>query len=138
MGAQDIGTLVHDVAHELGDTDAATYAAEVEARWGRLGLAPGWLSRRSLAQATAMTDRLARYVTESDAAGWRRAASEARIEAAMLALPANCLPCFRPFDMPVELCYATPRSRQRRRRVPVRHHRPPHARLAHPWERKRS
>jgi RecB family exonuclease len=83
MGAQDIGTLVHDVAHELGDTDAATYAAEVEARWGRLGLAPGWLSRRSLAQATAMTDRLARYVTESDAAGWRRTASEARIEAAI-------------------------------------------------------
>lgn len=83
MGAQDIGTLVHDIAHELGDTDAATYAAEVEARWGRLGLAPGWLSRRSLAQATAMTDRLARYLTESDAVGWRRAASEARIEAAI-------------------------------------------------------
>jgi RecB family exonuclease len=83
MGAQDIGTLVHDVAHELGDTDAATYAAELEKRWGRLGLAPGWLSRRDLAHATAMTDRLARYVRELDAAGWRRAGSEARISVAL-------------------------------------------------------
>ena len=83
IGAQDVGTLVHDVAHELGDTDAATYAAELEKRWGRLGLAPGWLSRRDLAQATAMTDRLARYVRELDAAGWRRAASEARISVAL-------------------------------------------------------
>ena len=56
MGAQDIGTLVHEVAHDLGDTDAATYAAELEARWGRLGLAPGWLSRRDLGRAQAMTD----------------------------------------------------------------------------------
>ena len=56
MGAQDIGTLVHEVAHDLGDTDAATYAAELEARWGRLGLAPGWLSRRDLGRAQSMTD----------------------------------------------------------------------------------
>jgi RecB family exonuclease len=83
MGAQDVGTLVHDVAHELGDTDAATYAAELEKRWGRLGLAPGWLSRRGLAQATAMTDRLARYVRELDGQGWRRADSEARISVAL-------------------------------------------------------
>ena len=83
MGAQDIGTLVHDVAHELGDTDAATYAAELEKRWGRLGLAPGWLSRRDLASATAMTDRLARYVREMDAVGWRRAESEARISVSL-------------------------------------------------------
>jgi RecB family exonuclease len=83
MGAQDVGTLVHDVAHDLGDTDAATYAAEIEKRWGRMGLVPGWLSRRDLAQATAMTDRLARYVRELDAAGWRRAGSEARISVAL-------------------------------------------------------
>ena len=41
MGAQDIGTLVHEIAHDLGDTDAATYAAELERRWGRLGLRAG-------------------------------------------------------------------------------------------------
>ena len=83
MGAQDIGTLVHEVAHDLGDTDAATYAAELEARWGRLGLAPGWLSRRDLVRAQSMTTRLARYVGEADAAGWRKAASEERIRVAL-------------------------------------------------------
>ena len=83
MGAQDIGTLVHVVAHDLGDTDAVTYAGELERRWGRLGLAPGWLSRRDLARARAMTDRLARHVAESEAAGWRRAASEAAMSVAL-------------------------------------------------------
>ena len=83
MGAQDIGILVHEVAHDLGDTDAATYAAALEARWGRLGLAPGWLSRRDLGRATAMTTRLARYLGEAGAAGWRRAASEQRIRVAL-------------------------------------------------------
>ncbi len=83
MGAQDIGTLVHEVAHDLGDTDAATYAAALESRWGRLGLAPGWLSRRDLGRAQAMTTRLARYLGESAAAGWRKAASEERIRVAL-------------------------------------------------------
>jgi len=83
MGAQDIGILVHEVAHDLGDTDAATYAAALEARWGRLGLTPGWLSRRDLGRAQAMTTRLARYLTEADAVGWRKAASEERIRVAL-------------------------------------------------------
>ena len=83
MGAQDIGTLVHEVAHDLGDTDAATYAAALESRWGRLGLAPGWLSRRDLGRAQAMTTRLARYLSESAAVGWRKAASEERIRVAL-------------------------------------------------------
>ena len=79
MGAQDIGTLVHEIAHDLGDVDAQAYAAELEARWGRLGMPPGWLSRRDLARARTMTDRLARYHREADAQGWRRAASEERM-----------------------------------------------------------
>ncbi|WP_377641043.1 ATP-dependent helicase [Oryzobacter terrae] len=83
MGAQDIGTLVHEIAHDLGDTDAAAYAAELEKRWGRLGLAPGWLSRRDLARATAMTGRLATYHREASAEGWRRAASEERMRVAL-------------------------------------------------------
>ena len=83
MGAQDVGILVHEIAHDLGDTTAAAYAAEVERRWGRLGLAPGWLSRRRLAEAQAMTGRLARYVDETSAQGWRRAASEQRLRVAL-------------------------------------------------------
>ena len=83
MGAQDVGILVHEIAHDLGDTTAAAYAAEVERRWGRLGLPPGWLSRRRLAEATRMTDRLARYVDETTAEGWRRAASEQKLRLAL-------------------------------------------------------
>ena len=83
MGAQDIGTLVHEVAHDLGDTDAADLCRGARARWGRLGLAPGWLSRRDLGRAEAMTTRLARYLDEAGAVGWRRAASEERIRVAL-------------------------------------------------------
>ncbi|HMM94183.1 PD-(D/E)XK nuclease family protein [Phycicoccus sp.] len=83
MGAQDIGTLVHEVAHDLGDVDAAAYAAELEARWGRLGLPPGWLSRRDLGRAREMTARLATYHREASAEGWRRAASEERMRVAL-------------------------------------------------------
>ncbi|WP_307812670.1 ATP-dependent DNA helicase [Phycicoccus sp. CSK15P-2] len=83
IGAADIGTLVHEVAHDLGDTDAATYAAEIERRWGRLGMPTGWLSRRDLARAQGMAARLATYLDEATAAGWRRAASEASIRAAL-------------------------------------------------------
>ncbi len=83
VGAADIGTMVHEVAHDLGDTDAEAYAAELERRWGRLGLAPGWLSRRDLARAREMTARLARYVREADTEGWRRAASEASLRVAL-------------------------------------------------------
>jgi superfamily I DNA/RNA helicase/RecB family exonuclease len=83
VGAQDVGILVHEVAHDLGDTTAAEYAAEVERRWGRLGLPPGWLSRRRLAEAQRMTDRLARYVGETTAEGWRRAASEQQLRVAL-------------------------------------------------------
>jgi superfamily I DNA/RNA helicase/RecB family exonuclease len=83
MGAQDIGTLVHEIAHDLGDTDAAAYAAELERRWGRLGLPPGWLSRRDLARATAMTERLATYHREASAEGWRRADAEVRMKVAL-------------------------------------------------------
>ncbi|MGB7817157.1 MAG: PD-(D/E)XK nuclease family protein, partial [Ornithinibacter sp.] len=83
MGAQDIGTLVHELAHDLGDADAATYAAELERRWGRLGLPPGWLSTRDLRLATRMTERLATYLAEARSVGWRRAASEERMRVAL-------------------------------------------------------
>ncbi|HET6949245.1 MAG TPA: PD-(D/E)XK nuclease family protein, partial [Acidimicrobiales bacterium] len=83
VGAQDVGILVHEVAHDLGDTTAAAYAAEVERRWGRLGLPPGWLSRRRLAEAQRMTGRLARYVEETTTEGWRRAASEQQLRIAL-------------------------------------------------------
>lgn len=76
QGAANIGTLVHDIAAELGDVDEQTLCAEVEARWGRLGLPSGWVSRKQQAEAMDMVRRLARYYRESRAAGWQRAGVE--------------------------------------------------------------
>ena len=80
VGAANIGTLIHDIAAELGDVDEATMRAEVEARWGRLGLPAGWLSRRQLSEAEAMVARLALYFEESGAGGWERVGTELEME----------------------------------------------------------
>jgi superfamily I DNA/RNA helicase/RecB family exonuclease len=76
LGAANIGSLVHDIAAELGDADEATLVSEVDVRWGRLGLPPGWLSRRQRLEAHAMVARLARYFDESAAGGWERVGVE--------------------------------------------------------------
>jgi len=72
VGAANIGTLIHDIAADLGDADEATMRAEVDLRWGRLGLPTGWLSRRQQSEAQTMVARLARYFEESAASGWER------------------------------------------------------------------
>jgi RecB family exonuclease len=72
VGAANIGTLIHDIAADLGDADEATMRAEVDLRWGRLGLPAGWLSRRQQSEAQTMVARLARYFQESAASGWER------------------------------------------------------------------
>ncbi|MHB8275037.1 MAG: RecB family exonuclease, partial [Dermatophilaceae bacterium] len=83
VGAANIGTLIHDIAAELGDVDEVTMAAEVELRWGRLGLPQGWLSRRQQAEAQAMVARLARYFEESAAGGWERIGVELDLQVEM-------------------------------------------------------
>lgn len=72
VGAANIGTLIHDIAADLGDADETTMRTEVDLRWGRLGLPPGWLSRRQRSEAQAMVSRLARYFEESATGGWER------------------------------------------------------------------
>ncbi len=76
VGAADIGTLVHDIAAELGDVDAATLVAEVDARWGRLGMPAGWVSDRKRVEAHRMVERLSRYFDEAAAGGWVRLGAE--------------------------------------------------------------
>ena len=64
-GSANLGTLIHDIAHELGDeADTATLIAEVERRWGRLGLPPGWATDRQRDQAYLMAARLAAYFAD--------------------------------------------------------------------------
>ncbi|SDO61289.1 Superfamily I DNA or RNA helicase [Pedococcus dokdonensis] len=83
VGAADIGTLVHDIAAELGDVDADTLVAEVDARWGRLGMPSGWVSDRKRHEAHGMVRRLATYFDESRAAGWVRLGAEVDMRVAL-------------------------------------------------------
>ncbi|MDQ6715280.1 MAG: PD-(D/E)XK nuclease family protein, partial [Actinomycetota bacterium] len=77
QGSANIGTLVHDIAHELGDdVDEPTLVAEVERRWGRLGLPPGWMTDRQLEEARKMVRRLAAYYQQAQATQWSKVGSE--------------------------------------------------------------
>lgn len=76
VGAADIGTLVHDIAAELGDVTAEEMVAEVDARWARLGMPAGWVSDRKRVEAHEMVRRLARYFDEARSHGWVRLGAE--------------------------------------------------------------
>ncbi len=79
LGAQDVGTLVHEVAAEgadAGERDPAALRARLDAKWARLGMPRGWLAERKHREAGAMLDRLARYWDEAEAAGWSAVGAE--------------------------------------------------------------
>ncbi len=76
QGAATIGTLVHDVVAEQPDAPLDLLRAQVDARWGRLGLPPGWVTDRRRAEAR---DMVARYVSYRELAakeGWTAAGVE--------------------------------------------------------------
>lgn len=80
IGAASIGTLVHEIAADLGDADAEVLRAEVQARWPSLGLPAGWLADRSLEQAQEMVSRLARYAAEATRVGWEPVGRELELD----------------------------------------------------------
>jgi superfamily I DNA/RNA helicase/RecB family exonuclease len=65
LGAASVGTFVHDIVAEQPDASREQLDAEVEARWGRLGLPPGWVTDRTRREAH---DMVARFATYRDAA----------------------------------------------------------------------
>ncbi|HET7801173.1 MAG TPA: ATP-dependent DNA helicase [Humibacillus xanthopallidus] len=65
LGAASVGTFVHDIVAEQPDATREQLDSEVEARWGRLGLAPGWVTDRTRLEAH---DMVARFVSYRDAA----------------------------------------------------------------------
>ena len=76
VGASQIGSLVHEVANDLGDVAASVYVAEVRERWPRLGLGTSWVSHRDLARVEEMVGHLAEHVDAAMAQGWVRHGSE--------------------------------------------------------------
>ncbi|MBB2985842.1 ATP-dependent helicase [Terracoccus luteus] len=70
LGAASVGTFVHDIVAELPDEPRERLSAEVDARWGRLGLSPGWVTDRTRREAH---DMVARFVAYREAAERERA-----------------------------------------------------------------
>lgn len=75
-GAASIGTLVHDIVAEQPDADEDVLVAEVERRWGRLGLSPGWLTDRKRDEARDMIARFVSYRADARRGGWERVGVE--------------------------------------------------------------
>ncbi|MDN5790532.1 MAG: ATP-dependent helicase [Micrococcales bacterium] len=69
-GAAAVGTFVHDICAELPEAPLADLEAEVESRWGRLGLTPGWVTERTRTEAHEMVARFASYRDAARADGW--------------------------------------------------------------------
>ncbi|KAB7746216.1 AAA family ATPase [Nostocoides sp. F2B08] len=83
VGSSALGTLVHDIARDLGDAPTERMAAEVNARWGLLGLTPGWVSDRTRALAHDMVERLGAYVEQARSQGWRAVGAEVSMRVAL-------------------------------------------------------
>lgn len=83
VGSSALGTLIHDIARDLQDAPAAELVAEVDARWGRLGLPQGWVTERSRAAAHEMAGRLGAYFEQAAADGWVRVGAEVSMRVAL-------------------------------------------------------
>lgn len=76
VGAASIGTLVHELAQEFGDSDPDAMHPALDERWPRLGLGDTWVSQQQLGRAHSMIDRLIHYLGEAKAQGWAPAGIE--------------------------------------------------------------
>ncbi|UUZ46266.1 PD-(D/E)XK nuclease family protein [Janibacter limosus] len=74
----EVGTLIHALAHDLGDAGEEAFRAELERRWPSLGMAPGWVTDQKLERARAMAHWLAEYHQRAAHEGWRPVATEER------------------------------------------------------------
>lgn len=80
VGAAAIGTLVHDVAADLGDVSAEELKAEIDERWPRLGLPAGWVNERKRTEAHHMAELLARYTDLAREQGWTKLGAEIPVD----------------------------------------------------------
>lgn len=70
LGAAAVGTFVHDICAEFPEAPLSELDAEIETRWGRLGLHPGWVTERTRAEAHEMVARFVSYRNAARADGW--------------------------------------------------------------------
>lgn len=60
--ARSLGTLVHQIAHDMPDATGNEYVSELLARWPRLGMKENWEGRLDYQRAETMVRKLASYV----------------------------------------------------------------------------
>ena len=75
LGAASVGTFVHDIVAELPDAPLDELRREVDDRWGRLGLTPGWVTERTRKEAHDMVARFTAY-RDSAEKEWQRVGIE--------------------------------------------------------------
>ena len=63
--SQSLGTLVHALAHDLPRGTYAELSAELDRRWGELGLGDGWTATAERRRADRMIRRLADYLAQA-------------------------------------------------------------------------
>ncbi len=63
--SQSLGTLVHALAHDLPRGTYAELSAELDRRWGELGLGDGWTATAERRRAERMIRRLADYLAQA-------------------------------------------------------------------------
>ncbi len=81
IGAADLGTLIHGIAHDLGDVDVETFRDEIDRRWALLGLPPGWVTEQQRVKAHRMAGWLVQYQQRAAAEGWEKVGSEVTFQA---------------------------------------------------------
>ncbi|WP_068257604.1 ATP-dependent helicase, partial [Janibacter corallicola] len=74
--SMEVGTLVHEIAHDLGDAGEEAFLAELDRRWVELGMPPGWVTDQKLTRARQMVHWLAAYHARAAAEGWQPVARE--------------------------------------------------------------
>lgn len=74
--SMEVGTLVHEIAHDLGDAGEDAFRSELERRWSELGMAPGWVTDQKRERALTMVHWLAEYHQRAASEGWRPVAME--------------------------------------------------------------
>ncbi len=75
-GSDAVGSLVHAIAAQVDNADAAALHAALDERWSSLGLPCGWISQRRRRLAHDMLAKLARHHAQSVAEGWQTVGRE--------------------------------------------------------------
>lgn len=74
--ARSLGTLVHQIAHDMPDAAGSEYIKELQVRWPQLGMKENWEGRLDYQRAEDMVRKLAAYILQMRREGRRLVSTE--------------------------------------------------------------